>query len=186
MNQKLKVSTLSTKIQNSNANSERTWPHCDRDHDETTSNNGPSSLVCGNEPNKQKDRRGKPYIAISFILRILKIQKTIIKFAYCNDKFFWLFTFEYVLIFFSHWPSVLSVVCRILTHFFCVLCSNYQTNKKSRHHWKVDFIYFVCPNQIESKVSCTFSTKTKNVYRKKSWYNTIYFVYLELSESFTL
>ena len=92
------------------ANSERIWPHCDRDHDETTSNNGPSSLVCGNEPNKQKDRRGKPYIAISFILRILKIQKTIIKFAYCNDKFFWLFTFEYVLIFFFT-LTFISICC---------------------------------------------------------------------------
>ena len=67
----------------------------------------------------------------------------------------------------TYWPSFLSVVRRILTHFFAYCVPNYQTNKKSRHHWKVDFIYFVCPNRIEAKVSCTFSTKTKNVYRKK-------------------
>ena len=85
--------------------------------------------------------------------------------AYLNQKYLQIMFCRFELLFFN-WHNF----------FLYVLCSNYQTNKKSRHHWKVDFIYVVCPNQIESKVSCTFSTNTKNVFRKKSWYNTNFFV----------
>ena len=64
--------------------SQRICPHCDRDHDETTSNNGPPSLVCGNEPNKPKDRGGKLHIVIPLIIRILCIQEKSIQFIFCH------------------------------------------------------------------------------------------------------